>query len=248
MNALSRIPYVSLLLAVAALTIHALPGAAERLQYDRAAIAAGELWRILSGHWTHVSADHLLWNFLAFTLLAIIFERCNRLRFCVCITTSAALISLALWTTLPHLPIYRGLSGIASALFGFGVVTLLRKEISACRWSAVWVLSAVCLALVAKIAYELATASTIFVRTAGPHVLPLTLPHSAGVTLGFVVGLTPSYTRQAVASRGAVDRLRIRRAASNEIHPLVAQQRPAASHRCWSRRMLSLALGRWEWR
>ena len=68
MKGLSRIPYASLLLAAAAVVIHVLPRAATRPQYDRAAIAAGELWRILSGHWTHVSADHLFWNVLAFVV------------------------------------------------------------------------------------------------------------------------------------------------------------------------------------
>lgn len=188
MTTLARLPYVSLLLAAAAVVVHVLPGAAARLQYDRVAIADGEIWRLLSGHWTHASADHLFWNLLAFIVLGTIGERSGRVRFSTCLLGSVVVIPVLLWTALPHLRIYRGLSGIDAALFALVAVTLLRDTIHGRRWTSVMALSAVCLAFIAKVGYELATGDTLFVDSSAAHLLPVPLAHCLGAAVGVVVG------------------------------------------------------------
>ena len=60
---------VVLALAVAALNL------AGALQYDRGAIAAGQVWRIITGHFTHWSADHLSWDVAVFAVLGLLAER-----------------------------------------------------------------------------------------------------------------------------------------------------------------------------
>ena len=50
-----RFPWISSAFAAAGLAVAFVPGGAEVLQYDRARVAAGELWLLLSGqlaHWT----------------------------------------------------------------------------------------------------------------------------------------------------------------------------------------------------
>ena len=190
MNTLSRIPCTSLLLTAAALVIYALPGAATTLQYDRTAIAAGELWRILSGHWTHHSASHLFWNVLAFLLLAAQCERLNRFSFYTCLTSSAILIPVALWVTAPQLLTFRGLSGIDSALFALLLATLLKEEIPRRRLLPLATLCMLSLIFVTKISYEAATAQTIFVDSQGSHFVPLPLAHMMGVIIGILLSLT----------------------------------------------------------
>ena len=37
--------------------------------YDRAAISAGEFWRLLTGHFTHLSWQHLFYNFVGLSLI-----------------------------------------------------------------------------------------------------------------------------------------------------------------------------------
>jgi len=64
-----RTPCASLFLAATAAVVFSWPGLAAHLQYDRAAIAAGEVWRLASGHWTHYSLDHVVWDALAFATL-----------------------------------------------------------------------------------------------------------------------------------------------------------------------------------
>ena len=60
-----RLPVASLLFVVLAAALYALPGTAARLQYDRTAILHGELWRVLTGHLVHWSADQVFWDGLA---------------------------------------------------------------------------------------------------------------------------------------------------------------------------------------
>ncbi|MGH7411347.1 MAG: rhombosortase, partial [Candidatus Methylomirabilis sp.] len=179
----------------------ALPGAATRLQYDRAAIAAGELWRILSGHWTHVSADHLFWNVLAFVVLGAIGERSSRVRFYTCLVGSAVVIPVALWTALPQLRTYRGLSGIDSALFALLAVTLMKDVIHARRWTWVTGLSAVFLAFIGKVGFEMATGRTIFVDSTAAHMLPVPLAHCIGAVVGVIVGMTGYCTTRCAEPR-----------------------------------------------
>jgi rhomboid family GlyGly-CTERM serine protease len=191
MNMLSRIPYASLLLTAAALVIYALPGAATMLQYDRTAIAAGELWRILSGHWTHHSASHLFWNVLAFLILAAQCERLNRFSFYTCLTSSAILIPLALLVTAPQLQINRGLSGIDSALFALLLATLLREEIPRQRLLPLATLCTFLLLFVTKTGYEAVTAQGVFVDSLGDNFVPVPLAHVMGVIIGILISLTP---------------------------------------------------------
>ena len=190
MNTLSRIPCASLLLTAAALVIYVLPGAATTLQYDRTAIAAGELWRILSGHWTHHSPSHLFWNILAFLLLAAPCEKLNRFSFYACITSAAILIPVALWVTAPQLLTSRGLSGISSALFALLLATLLKEEIPRKRLLPLATLSLLLLLFVTKTGYETATAQSIFVDNLGDNFVPVPLVHMMGVIIGILLSLT----------------------------------------------------------
>ena len=68
--AAGRLPGVSLLLALSALAVALIPTLAGRLQYERPALAAGELWRLLTCHFTHWSAEHLAWDALVFLAYA----------------------------------------------------------------------------------------------------------------------------------------------------------------------------------
>lgn len=189
LTAARRLPCASLLLAAAAVLVYALPSGTARLQYDRLAIAAGEIWRMLSCHWTHTSGDHLVWDVLTFVVLGTLCERRSRVRFYTCIVWSAILIPVALWITLPQLEMYRGLSGIDSALYVLLAVTLLKDEIHGRHWGWVMVLSGVLLAFIGKVGYEVATGGTLFVDSRGSHMFPVPLAHCVGAAVGMVVGL-----------------------------------------------------------
>lgn len=197
-TAARRLPCASLLLSVAAVLIFILPSAATWFQYDRLAIAAGEIWRLVSSHWTHASGDHLFWDVLTFVLLGTLCERMSRMRFCACVLASAILIPVALWIAMPQLETYRGLSGIDSALYVLLAVTVLRDEIHGRRWGWVMALSGVFLAFIGKVGYEIATGGTIFVDSGASNMVPVPLAHCVGAAVGAVVALVRipiGYTR-----------------------------------------------------
>jgi rhomboid family GlyGly-CTERM serine protease len=183
------VPGVSLGLTALAGFLWLVPAATPWLEYDRAALAAGQLWRLVTAHWTHWSADHLGWDLLAFALLGALCERESRSRFLLCVLGGAGAVSLAVWGLLPAVTTYRGLSGLDSALFVLLAVSVMRAE-----GEPPWRLGAGAAALVlfqAKILYEIWTGTAVFVQGAGLDVAPIPLAHLAGAAVGFAVGLAP---------------------------------------------------------
>jgi rhomboid family GlyGly-CTERM serine protease len=183
-----RTPRASLLLAATAVGVFLWPGLGAHLQYDRAAIAAGEVWRLFSGHWTHYSFDHACWDVLAFAALAISCERKSRSRFLACLVTSALAISLSVWLLLPRMWIYRGLSGIDSALFTLLIADMWEEHRHTGQGRS-QVLAAVCLVgFLAKIAFELLTGRNVFVSGFDAGTVGVPLAHLVGAVCGLTVG------------------------------------------------------------
>jgi rhomboid family GlyGly-CTERM serine protease len=176
-------PRASLLLFLLALPAF-LPGAARWLELDRSAVARGEVWRLVTGHWTHWTLDHLLWDVLTFLLLAILCETwISRRALLATVAGSALLISAGVWVALPGLSCYRGLSGIDSALFVLLAVALLRRESGARAGLA----GVAVLLFLAKAAWEVSTGSTLFADSAG--FVPVPLAHLLGGAWGLVAAV-----------------------------------------------------------
>ena len=209
-----RMPCASLLLSLAAAFIFVSPALADHLEYDRTAIAAGEIWRLFSGHWVHYGFDHFFWDVVAFGFLGAACERRSRLRLFVCVIASALVISMSVWFALSGLRVYRGLSGIDSAL-----VVLLFMELwsEACRsrQPKEIVIPAACLtAFVCKVLFELATGDTIFVRSLESGMVGVPLAHVAGAVVGFLVGLGGNLDVPVFSwPKMAMERTRIQKAA-----------------------------------
>src|SRR5262245_20822538 len=47
----------------------------QALSYDRAALADGQWWRVISGHFVHLDADHLFVNLMGLVLMWALFAR-----------------------------------------------------------------------------------------------------------------------------------------------------------------------------
>ena len=172
-----------------------LPAVAEVLQYDRAALNAGALWRVLTGHLTHWSRDHLAWDLLTFAVLASLAERNSRRRFLSCVLASSVLISAAVWLLRPDLTYYRGLSGIDTALFALVATTLFRNARLARDRPTMLIATTGLAALAAKTLFELSTGSSVFVGAA-PDFEPLPLAHVVGGATGLLVALWPTFSRR----------------------------------------------------
>ena len=193
-----RIPCASLLLSMAAAFIFLCPSLGAHLEYNRAAIAAGEIWRLFSGHWVHYGFDHFFWDVLAFGFLAAACERRSRPRLFMCVTASALAISLSVWFGMSGMNAYRGLSGIDSALLVLLFMELWSEARCSGQPTQIVIPAACLIAFVCKVSYELATGDTIFVKSLGSGMVGVPLAHVAGAAVGFLVGLATPGTRRLV--------------------------------------------------
>jgi rhomboid family GlyGly-CTERM serine protease len=183
---LRRLPLCTLLLCGCALV--AACGPSDRLEYDRAAIEAGQLWRLLTGHWTHWSPQHLFWDVATFASLGALAERRGRAGFLGCTLAAALAISGGLWLLRPDVVAYRGLSGIDAAMFGAVATGMLRDAARSGRRGAAAVALAALAALGLKLAWELATGSALFVDAGAAGFQSLPLAHAIGACVGVAVG------------------------------------------------------------
>ena len=101
----------------------------ELLRYDRAAIAAGEAWRLLSGHFVHLGVPHLLMNAAGLGLVWFLFGReFGAVRWIWIVILTVAGISSGFWVLDPQLNWYVGLSGLLHGLLAAGIVGALLRQ------------------------------------------------------------------------------------------------------------------------
>ncbi|WP_250656967.1 rhombosortase [Alkalimarinus coralli] len=93
-------------------------------RYHRGAIAAGEWWRVLTGHLDHLNWRHLLMNGLCLALLLALFRPLGKPSRTLCLWLVASLlISLLMWFFSPGIRWYVGLSGSLYALVVYAIAT-----------------------------------------------------------------------------------------------------------------------------
>jgi rhomboid family GlyGly-CTERM serine protease len=149
---------------------------------------SGEWWRVLTGHFTHWNLDHAMWDVLMFVALGALCESRWPRRFAVCTAASALAISLAIFYGQPDVELYRGLSGIDSALFTLAVWGLLEVALAHRRFAGMAALTTLLLGLIGKIMWEYATGATIFVDSTAEFV-PIPLAHLVGASVGLLTAM-----------------------------------------------------------
>lgn len=120
-------PPIALALLMAVLQL--LPAEAlQALRYDRAAILAGQLWRLVTGHLVHADFVHLAWNVAGLALVAWLFAREFDLRgWLVILAASTAGVDLGFLVLEPQLASYVGFSGLLHGLAAAGVFVWLAR-------------------------------------------------------------------------------------------------------------------------
>ncbi len=162
------------------------------LSYDRPEIAAGELWRLLSGHFVHLGISHLIWDAAGFLLIwYLVGQSFDRTQWIFVLLVTIVGIDLGFWFLEPNLSWYVGLSGLVHGFLTAGVVGSLKSG----RID-MWILGA---ALIAKLVYE---------ALVGP------LPGSAESSGGAVIVVAHVYGAIAGAFAAGVILIRVRAKAS----------------------------------
>ncbi|MEQ8268574.1 MAG: rhombosortase [Parvibaculum sp.] len=172
------LPWFPLFLAGAMAAIH-FAGAAwsEVLIFDRARIEAGEIWRLVTGHLVHLNLQHLLWNAIAFVVLAAMArhdEGISYTRQAGIMLAGVAVIDVALYAG--PLSFYAGFSGVLNALWAVMIVEAWRQKKSL-------LIAGIGLLSLAKIGYEALTAKTLFFDTPWPAAFE---GHAGGVAAGLL--------------------------------------------------------------
>jgi rhomboid family GlyGly-CTERM serine protease len=139
--------------------------AREFLRYDRAAIADGEYWRLLSGHFVHLGYSHLALNLVGLLFVWLLVGRLYDTQQWLFVTViSIVFMDAGFWFLDADLRWYVGLSGLLHGLLLAGAIAGVRSLPAESL--------VICAVVVAKLAYE---------QIAGP------LPGSESVAGGAVV-------------------------------------------------------------
>lgn len=192
MNRIRKIPLVTLIIAALALVIALLPAVvAEALQFDRTAFfARGQMWSLFTAHLTHFGVSHFLWNLVLWLVLGTMAERRSRYAMALTLGLAAPLIVLAVWLAQPQFVVYRGLSGLDSALFIFLTAQIFREgfRVRPRHWGSM-ILGGLCmLGFAAKCLWELTTGASFFADSASEMFSPVPLAHLVGGMVGGLVG------------------------------------------------------------
>jgi rhomboid family GlyGly-CTERM serine protease len=119
----------------------------DALRYDRAALAAGQWWRLITAHFVHLDFDHAALNTLGLVLMWALFARDFRpLHWLAILVGSIAAIDAGLWLRDSTIAWYVGSSGALHGIMAAGTLAHLRRhDLDG------WILAAF---IVVKLAYE----------------------------------------------------------------------------------------------
>jgi len=160
--------------------------------FDRAALAAGEIWRLVTGHFAHLGVSHLLLNGAGFLLIWYLINTAfSRMQWLFVTLVVIAGIDFGFWFFEPNLAWYVGLSGMLHGLLAAGIIASLES-----RRADIWILG---IALIGKITYE---------TLVGP------LPGSEQASGGMVITAAHAYGVVAGVLAAVLVLIRVRRQAS----------------------------------
>jgi len=108
--------YLLLLIIIVVLALYE-PISSDWLMFDRAAIDKGQIWRLFSAHFVHLSVTHMFGNAMGIVLLAYIAGRyLNNSLGLLLLTWCMLVVGLGLYWYADYLQRYVGLSGILHGL------------------------------------------------------------------------------------------------------------------------------------
>lgn len=175
---------ITLLCAAAAvvLTAAAREGAIDVVLATRAGVAAGQLWRLVTGSLVHATWGHLVRDLALLVFVGVAYgDAIGRRRFGWLCAAGLAIPAAAVFALEPDIGVYYGTSGLTHALLAAAVVGELRRPSTrSLRVIAV----AVGVILGVKLGYESLTGAPMFPMDLGSGIRQMPIAHAAGALVG----------------------------------------------------------------
>jgi len=168
--------------------VQACPAAVAALQFDRPAIAGGQLWRLMTGHLVHWSWLHLTAD--AAAMMGLLYVARGRPLAVPVVLAAGLAVGAAVYLWAPDIMLYRGLSGMNFALLGWVLMTLApgdTRRAVACM--------ALLAAVVGKVAFEMATGTSPLPHSLPDGVAVVGIAHAAGLAIGVATGAVTGLLR-----------------------------------------------------
>jgi rhomboid family GlyGly-CTERM serine protease len=176
-----KLPWLTFAVAALTVALHVVLGPADAwLILDRTGLAAGEAWRVLTGHFVHLDGPHLFWNVFALVAIGGVLETelaLPRAALLAAFAAGAAAVGLWVGVFMPELARYAGLSGVLNTLFAVAVVRAWRQTRH-------WVFIVFGVGALAKILFELAWGHSLVVAA---HWSSVPEAHLVGLIAGFIL-------------------------------------------------------------
>lgn len=159
------------------------------LEFDRSAILARQVWRIMTGNLVHWSIEHLLLDIGAFLIVGWLYEQAIGRSYLWILAFAGLAVGVNSLIFLPEMATYRGFSGIDSGQFAVVLCLELRMALRN-RRNFVYLIPAAIL-FFTKLIFESLTGRMFFgTESLGDIGQPVPLAHVAGAVaaLLFFVG------------------------------------------------------------
>ena len=180
-------------IALSAIAIF-ITGTEQAFELSRTDLRGGQLWRFLTGHFTHWDFNHFAWDLITFLGLGWVCVKLKIKAITPCLILSAITISFGSLAINESIEIYRGLSGLDTSLFMLAVVTCgqLAYQKGQLHW--VILMAVMVISLLLKCLYEQYTGLTLFADSTQSGYIPVVSAHLIGGFIGAIVGLSTSPT------------------------------------------------------
>jgi rhomboid family GlyGly-CTERM serine protease len=173
-------------------------GLPDELEYRRPLLLS-EPWRLVTGHFVHLSWLHAVLNCVALLLLERLFDgRLRRSELWSLLAAAPLAISLVFWIALPGLGWYRGLSGALHTIYFAGCIVWIATAQGRARWLPLAALAGGAIKVLLEQPWD---ATFPFRQWLGAAVVPQA--HLAGALVGSAAGCWIAWRR---AKRGPEQR------------------------------------------
>lgn len=177
-----RFPVITFSILAGMAGLYWLAGDPTLFYFSADRIAAGEVWRLLTGHFAHADRAHLLWNGLGLAVLGLLIEARSGRLLLATLGTGIAAVSILLLSPYSRLDYYCGLSGVLNTLLLVALWLEWRRTRSG-------LVIAIACGAVAKAVIEVSLGASVVTHISWP---PYAWSHVAGLVGGLLLILVRS--------------------------------------------------------